>query len=200
MIGRLSGKVLVDEPGSPLVIDVNGVGYELMVPLGTIGRSTTLPDGNVVVFVHTHVREDALELFGFASELERRVFRLLISVPNVGPKTALGLLSALPIPELARAVHEQNVSRLTKVPGIGKKTAERLVLELKEKLPQVEERVAPGAAAATKPDDAKRLLGALTSMGYRAAEAERAVSALADRVGQVPMSTLLREALARLTP
>jgi Holliday junction DNA helicase RuvA len=200
VIGRLSGKVLLDEPGAPLVLDVNGVGYELMVPLGTIGRATTQPDGNVVVFVHTHAREDALELFGFASELERRVFRLLVSVPNVGPKTALGVLSALPIPELASAVHEQNVGRLTTVPGFVKKTAERLVLELKEKLPAVEERSAPGGPAIAKPDDAQRLLSALTSMGYRAAEAERAVSALGDRVGQASLSTLLREALARLTP
>jgi Holliday junction DNA helicase RuvA len=96
-------------------------------------------------------------------------------------------------------VHEQNVLRLTKVPGIGKKTAERLVLELKEKLPQLEERVAPGSAT-PQPDDAQRLLGALTSMGYRSAEAERAVAGLSDRIGQTPMATLLREALARLTP
>jgi Holliday junction DNA helicase RuvA len=202
MIGRLTGTVVVDEPGAPLILDVHGVGYELSTPLGTTGRAASGSDQSVTLFVHTHVREDSLELFGFSSEVERRVFRLLISVPNIGPKTALGLLSALPTPELARAVQEQNVGRLTKVPGIGKKTAERLVLELKEKLPRVD---APGAAipvatSKAKPDDAQRLLGALTSMGYRAAEAERAVNALAERIGQASLSTLLREALALLTP
>ncbi len=202
MIGRLTGTVVVDEPGVPLILDVHGVGYALAAPLGAVGRAASGDGGNVTLFVHTHVREDSLELFGFPSELERRVFRLLISVPNVGPKTALGLLSALPTPELARAVQEQNVGRLTKVPGIGKKTAERLVLELKEKLPRVD---GPGPAIAArsssaKPDDAQRLLGALTSMGYRPAEAERAVTALAERIGQASLTTLLREALALLTP
>jgi holliday junction DNA helicase RuvA len=202
MIGRLTGTVVVDEPGAPLILDVHGVGYELSTPLGTAGRATSGSDQSVTLFVHTHVREDSLELFGFGSELERRVFRLLISVPNVGPKTALGLLSALPTPELSRAVQEQNVARLTKVPGIGKKTAERLVLELKDKLPRVDGPTTAIAAApsSTKPDDAKRLLGALTSMGYRPAEAERAVTALAERIGQASLSTLLREALALLTP
>ncbi|HMJ16573.1 MAG TPA: Holliday junction branch migration protein RuvA [Polyangiaceae bacterium] len=202
MIGRLTGTVVVDDPGAPLILDVHGVGYELSAPLGTAGRAAPGPDQTITVFVHTHAREDTLELFGFASELDRRVFRLLISVPNVGPKTALGILSALPTPELARAVQEQNVGRLTRVPGIGKKTAERLLLELKEKLPQVDGPVAPTAAtpSTAKPDDAKRLFGALTSMGYRPAEAERAVTALAERIGQAPLSTLLREALARLTP
>jgi Holliday junction DNA helicase RuvA len=203
MIGRLTGTVLVDEPGAPIVIDVNGVGYEVMVPLGTVGRAARDEGGRVVLFVHTHVREDALDLFGFASELDRRVFRLLISVPNVGPRTGLGLLSALPTPELLRGVHEGNVARLTRVPGIGKKTAERLVLELKEKWPQLEGPPAPNASAAAipgKPNDAQRLLGALTSMGYRPAEAERAVKALADRIGQDSLSNLIREALARLAP
>src|SRR5262245_36083492 len=117
MIGRLTGTVLVDDPGAPVVIDVNGVGYEVMVPLGTVGRAARDESGSVVLFVHTHVREDALDLFGFASELDRRVFRLLISVPNVGPRTGLGLLSALPTPELLSAVHEGSVARLTRVPG-----------------------------------------------------------------------------------
>ena len=97
-----------------------------------------------MLHVHTHVREDALDLYGFASDTERRAFRLLIGVPNVGPKTALAVLSALPLPDLGRAVRDGDVGRLTRVPGIGKKTAERLVLELKEKLPVV---ARPGAAA-----------------------------------------------------
>jgi Holliday junction DNA helicase RuvA len=200
LIGRLCGKILSDEPGGTLVLDVHGVGYELMAPVGTAGRAQTEGDA-IVLWVHTHVREDALDLFGFASELERRVFRMLIEVPNVGPRTALNLLSALPTGELGGAVHAGDVARLCRVPGIGKKTAERLVLELKEKLPKLTDRARPAAEPARgRPDDAQRLAGALTNMGYRAAEAERAVKSLGDRVGREPLAELLREALAHLTP
>jgi Holliday junction DNA helicase RuvA len=199
VIGRLSGKIVADDPGGTLVLDVHGVGYELLAPVGTVGRAQTHGE-SLVLFVHTHVREDALDLFGFASELERRVFRLLIEVPNVGPRTALNVLSALPTAELADAVHAGDVARLCRVPGIGKKTAERLVLELKEKLPKLTERARPAEPARERRDDAQRLLGALTNMGYRAAEAERAVKSLGSRVGKEPVADLLRDALAHLTP
>ncbi len=193
LIGRLVGKV-VATLDSTLTVDVNGVGYEVHVPRGTVGAGG---DGRVVLHVHTHVREDTLDLFGFASEIERVVFRLLIGVPNVGPKTALGILSALPPPELASAVADKNLARLTSVSGIGKKTAERLVLELKEKLPRLAE-LRPSGPSEKPNDDAGRLLGALTNMGFRHAEAERAVSSLADRVGKEPLADLLKAALAQL--
>jgi Holliday junction DNA helicase RuvA len=199
VIGRLVGAVVSEEPSGALLVDVAGVGYELAVPVGTVGRARQDADGTVMLFVHTHVREDALELFGFAAEAERRVFRMLIGVPNVGPKTALAVLSALPPLELSAAVHDGDLVRLGKIPGIGKKTAERLVLELKGKLPRTQEPAVKPTAAAGRGDDAKRLLGALTNMGYRAAEAERAVKALGDRVGREPLAELLREALALLT-
>ncbi len=137
MIGRLSGVVAHDDASGELVIDVAGVGYEVTTPVGARGRAESNGPDHVVLFIHTHVREDSLNLFGFPSEQERRVFRLLIGVPNVGPKTALGVLSALPIEELSRAVEAEDLGRLSRVPGIGKKTAERLVLELREKLPKV---------------------------------------------------------------
>ena len=200
MIGRLAGKVIGDDPGGALVVDVHGVGYELMTPVGTRGRAGDAGDGNVLLFVHTHVREDALELFGFASETERRVFRMLIDVPNVGPRTALNVLSALPSEELGAAVSAGDVARLCRVPGIGKKTAERLVLELREKLGKIAMRPAAASAGAEPTRDAQRLIGALTNMGYRAAEAERAVKALGARIGREPVADLLREALAALTP
>jgi Holliday junction DNA helicase RuvA len=197
MIGRLRGKLIAEDPSTgELVVDVGGVGYELVVPLGTPGRAAQQSAGEVELHVHTHVREDALDLYGFASENERRA--------NVGPKTALAVLSALPLPDLGRAVRDGDVGRLTRVPGIGKKTAERLVLELKEKLPAIarpgapaEPREAAGPVAA-RPDDTARLIGALTNMGYRAAEAERAVTALGKRVGAEPLESLLRAALAEL--
>ena len=198
MIGRLTGRVVGEEPTGQLVIDIQGVGYEVMTPVGTRGRAKSAGD-NLSFYTYLHVREDALELYGFASELERRVFRMLIDVPNVGPMTALGVLSALPVPALAQAVGANDLARLTRVPGIGKKTAERLALELREKLRGVTEVAAlPEAPAAS--DDAKKLLSALTNMGYRAAEAERAVKALGKQVGSAPMADLLRAALRELNP
>lgn len=201
MIGRLRGKVVAEDPTGTLLVDVAGVGYELATPIGTAGRARG-EDGNVVIHVHTHVREEALDLYGFASDSERRVFRVLLGVPGVGPKTALAVMSALPLPELARAVHHGDVVRLTRVPGIGKKTAERFVLELKDKLGHVDFPERPAAAVEAKPksDEARKLAGALTNMGYKAAEAERAVRALGAQIGNEPMADLLRKALALLTP
>ncbi len=197
MIGRLCGKVVVEQLDGRIVVDVGGVGYEVTVPLGTPGRAER--DGErVVLLVHTHVREDALDLYGFSSEAERGVFRLLIGVPNIGPRSAINVLSALPAPELAAAVQAGDLGRLTKVPGIGKKTAERLVLELKEKLPRAPAGPASTRAAAPA-DNAARLAVALTNMGYRSAEAERAIKTLGDRVAAAPLPDLLREALAVLS-
>jgi holliday junction DNA helicase RuvA len=200
VIGRLRGRVAGDEVSGPVVIDVGGVGYEVITPAGTLGRARKPGGDEVELVIHTHVREDALELFGFANEGERRIFRLLIGVPNVGPKTALGVLSALPAAELSRAVRAGDVVRLTKVPGIGKKTAERLVLELKEKL-AMDGLVEPSGATPSQPagDAAARLTSALTNMGYRASEAEKAVASLGPRVDSSPLGELLREALAILS-
>jgi Holliday junction DNA helicase RuvA len=200
MIGRLRGRVAGDEVSGPLVVDVGGVGYEVMTPAGTLGRARTVGSDEVELVIHTHVREDAFDLFGFASENERRVFRLLIGVPNVGPKTALGVLSALPAAELSRAVRMGDVARLTKVPGIGKKTAERLVLELKEKL-ALDGLLEGMGITPSQPagDAAARLTSALTNMGYRASEAEKAVASLGPRVDSSPLTELLREALAILS-
>jgi Holliday junction DNA helicase RuvA len=197
LIGRLVGSVVATNDGT-VTVDVGGVGYEVHVPGGTLGRTGGgAADARVTLFVHTHVREDQLDLFGFSSELERVVFKLLIAVPNVGPKTALGILSALPPPELASAVADKDLARLTSISGIGKKTAERLVLELKEKLPKLTD-LRAGAAPPRKHDDAARLLGALTNMGFRQAEAERAIGSLGDRIGKEPLAELLKAALATL--
>jgi holliday junction DNA helicase RuvA len=200
MIGRLRGRVAGDEVSGLLVVDVGGVGYEVLTPLGTLGRARKASSEEVELVIHTHVREDALDLFGFASEMERRVFRLLIGVPNVGPKTALGVLSALPASELSLAVRQGDVVRLTKVPGIGKKTAERLVLELKEKL-ALDGIVEALGTAPSQPagGTVSRLTSALTNMGYRATEAEKAIASLGPRVDSAPLAELLREALAILS-
>ncbi len=201
MLGWLRGRVISEEP-SGLILEVGGVGYELTTPVGTLGRAPSPVSGEVELWVHTHVREDALELFGFASELERRVFRLLVSVPNVGPRTAIGVLGALPIADLSRAISARDLGRLGKVPGIGKKTAERLVVELVDKLPALMPpdalgKATPGKAVAA--GTSQLLMKALVNMGYRPAEAERAVEHLGKRIDAEPLSDLLRAALAFLT-
>lgn len=203
MIGRLVGQLVTDDVDGAIILDVQGVGYEVTVPLGAVGRARRGGEngrsGYLCLFVHTHVREDALSLFGFASESERTVFRVLLGLPGVGPKMALSILSALPPEELTVAVQNKDLPRLTRIPGVGKKTAERLILELKEKLPKLGLTGDTKAKGAERPaGDRERLAFALTNMGYKPAEAEAAVKPLETRLGSEPISDLLREALAFL--
>jgi holliday junction DNA helicase RuvA len=197
MIGLLTGRVVSEQPEGGVVLDVNGVGYELLVPVGTLGRAPR--DGEkVTLSVHTHVREDALELYGFASERERQLFRLVIGVPGIGPKTTLNVLSALPPAELTRAIGANDLGRLTRIPGIGKKTAERLVLELRGRMPPPEAHSDPQTSP--QPDNFGRVMAALTNMGYRPAEAERVLRAMSPDLASRPITELIREALSRLMP
>src|ERR1051325_6095709 len=177
VIGRLTGRIVGEEPDGSIVLDVAGVGYDVRAPLGTSGRAAPASDGSITLHTHLHVRDDALELYGFASESERRVFRLLIDVPNVGPKTALGVLSALPPSDLAAAVEAKDLGRLTRIDGVGKKTAERLVLELKERLGRLGDLGAAAGGPGRAPNGGAeaRLVGALMNMGYRREDAQRAV-------------------------
>lgn len=213
MIGRLTGAIVEDGEGGTLLVDVNGVGYEVIAPLGTRGRlaaigGEALDPGGVVratVYVHTHVREDALQLFGFASTDEREAFRVLIGISNVGPKLGIAVLGALTVADLATAVARGETAKLTQIPGVGKKTAERLVLELKGKLnaspPSIDTKRAPVAASPARPsNNAELLAGALVRMGYRPQEAERAIATVgATRdIEATPLGDLVREALAIL--
>ena len=200
MIGRLTGRVVEEAGDGALVLDVGGVGYEVAAPLGTLGRATADAAGVVSLHVHTHVREDALLLYGFATADDKAVFRALISVSNVGPKIALAILGGLAAPELAAVVARGDTAKLTQVPGIGKKTAERIVLELKDKLGGIVQAHAPASALrpAAQSSQAEVLVRALTGMGFRQVEAERAVTALGSRVDSAPMGELVREALASL--
>lgn len=205
MIGRLTGKVVEEDEGTT-VVDVNGVGYELVTPLGTIGRAGTDPEGKVTLFVHTHVREDQLSLFGFASEGDRLAFRTLIGVSSVGPKTAIAVLSALPSRELGQAIARKELGKLTSISGIGKKTAERLLLELKDKLEVLKgapasatHADAPAPSATSSGSSSDLLARALINMGYKAAEADRAVDQLGPKLLELPLPDLLREALAVLS-
>lgn len=205
MIARLSGRIVDEGDGGSLVVDVNGVGYEVSAPLGTRGRAMADAGGSITLHVHTHVREDTFQLFGFASVDERAAFRAIIAVANVGPKLGISILGAVSVDELAAMVSRGETKRLTTIPGVGKKTAERLVLELEGKLPVSSPRLEglAGAGAAAQPTEGSRgelLVGALTRMGFRPSEAERAVAALSQSrsLDEAPLGDLVREALALL--
>ena len=205
MIGRLTGKVIEEDDGST-VVDVRGVGYELVTPIGTVGRAKADADGNVTLFVHTHVREDQFSLFGFASDADRTAFRTLIGVSSIGPKTAIGVLSALPAGELGQAIARKELGKLTAIGGIGKKTAERMLLELKDKISifadasYVSVSVPGASVSVSSPSSNEELLTrALVNMGYKAAEAARAVELIGDKRHGLPLAELVREALAALS-
>jgi Holliday junction DNA helicase RuvA len=195
VIARLAG-VLAEKGDGEVVVDVGGVGYRVF--LSDVSLAGLPPRGErVALRTYTHVREDALDLYGFASEEEEAVFRELIGVKNVGPRAAQNILSGIEARDLAAAVAQGDVARLTKVPGVGKKTAERLVVELKEKLVTLARAAAPRGAAA--PAGAlEQLEQALLGLGYRAPQAEQAVAALRERAEGRPLDDLLREALKLL--
>jgi Holliday junction DNA helicase RuvA len=207
MIGRLHGRVVSESPDGLVVIDVVGVGYEVLIPLGTLGRCAPDAEGRVTLQVVTHVREDAITLFGFANDRERAAFRLLTAVAGVGPRIAVSVLSVLPAGELAHAVARGDVKKLTSVPGVGKRIAERLVLELKDKLTGLgssgaDAMISAGGFAAPMSSIAAvgpgaALVAALVNMGFKAPEAERAAAELAPRMAE-PLEVLVRESLRRL--
>jgi len=177
MIGRLRGRVIDKQPPF-LLLDVNGVGYEIEAPMSTF---YTLPAAQEEVVLHTHlaVREDAHVLYGFAREAERRLFRALLKVSGVGGKMALGVLSGMTAEEFSQAVQAGDLAALTRLPGVGKKTAERLVIEMRDKLDKIGISPAGGgvAASAQAPGGADQdAVSALVVLGYRPPEASRMVS------------------------
>lgn len=217
MIGRLQGTVVDESPDGTVVVDVNGVGYEVLVPLGTLGRCTHGDNRTVTLSVVTHVREDAITLFGFSDDRERSAFRLLTAVAGVGPRTAVAVLSALPATELAATITRGDAKRLQGVSGVGKRIAERLVLELKDKLSGLPSNGAqsvsravgdanvaavvtdqPGQSSAMRPASVTgQLVATLERLGFKTAEAERVAEELGSRSHE-PLETLVRDALKRL--
>ncbi len=203
MIGRLTGIVVDQDLDGVVVLDVSGVGYEVIVPAGTVGRAQALAgDGAAVtLYVHTHVREDTLSLFGFATREDRLAFRTLIGVSNVGPRTAVGILSHLSAAELATAIRSKNAQPLLAAPGVGKRTAERLMLELRDKLDALAAPVGPEAAVrpAARPGAVPaQVVEALARMGFKPAEAERAVASLGPDAESGPVERVLRLALTAI--
>jgi holliday junction DNA helicase RuvA len=190
MIGRLTGTLAAKTPPQVLV-DVGGVGYEVDVPMSSFYNLPSLGE-RVTLLTHFVVREDAQVLFGFLTAEERATFRLLVKISGVGPRTALSILSGLSVDELARAVGLQESARLVKVPGIGKKTAERLLLELKGKLGDAV--ATPATVASSAQAD---ILQALVALGYSDKEAQASLKSLPKEVGVSEGIKLALKALAR---
>ena len=206
MIAHLSGTLLAKHATS-VVVDVGGVGYEVTIPVTTF-YDLGEPNSPVRLRIHTHVREDVLQLFGFRTERERELFTLLISVSGIGPKSGIAMLSGMSADEIVTAIRTNNLARLTSIPGVGKKTAERLVIELRDKMaslssPALEEELAAGAGGGgpSQTEDALRedALSALLNLGYQKAAAEKAVTQAATEGGDLSVELLLRRSLRHLS-
>jgi Holliday junction DNA helicase RuvA len=196
VIALLTG-TLIEKAPSRLIVDVGGVGYDVQVPLSTfyvLGE----PGAPVSLRIHTHVREDLIALYGFATPLEQSLFERLISISGVGPKLALAVLSGIEPVDLIRAIRTQDTARLTAIPGVGKKTAERIGLELKDRLPSA---LQGGQTAAEAPAEEGRradLLSALLNLGYQRPAAEKAVDRVLKSAPDAPFEQALRDVLRGL--
>jgi holliday junction DNA helicase RuvA len=191
MIGYLTGKIISSKP-TQILLDVNGVGYEIRISINTFERISGKE--TISLFIHTNVKEDAITLFGFYSEAEKEMFELLISINGVGPKSALSLLSGISTDDLKQAIVTSNVERMIAVPGIGRKTAERLILELKNKVRDIkEEGITP-----TKPSLQKEAVAALSTLGYNLASSEKAVNKILSEMPDSSLEDLIKRSLKEL--
>lgn len=204
MIGRLRGRLVRRDPGM-ITVDVGGVGYELQIPLSTFYRLSEGTGDEALLEVHTHVREGVLQLYGFVSIEERRAFERLIAVSGVGPKVALAILSGIEVRDLDAAVRTGDRARLERIPGIGRKTAERILIDLRDRLDTSSRRrrsrvTGPAEAGASAPWDQPRAdaISALTNLGYPEERAGGAVDAVLGEGSDKRLEEVLREALRRL--
>jgi Holliday junction DNA helicase RuvA len=197
MIALLRGRLLEKHP-SRLIVDVHGVGYDVQVPVSTFYQAGET-GGEVTLRIHTHVREDQIALFGFATPLEHGIFERLIAVNGIGPKVALAVLSGIEPAEFVRAVQAGDVTRLTRIPGVGRKTAERMTLELRDRLP------AAGAAEAPvdepRPGSGQRedVASVLVNLGYPRPQADKALDAVLKEDRDPGFDDLLRRSLRHLS-
>ncbi len=196
MIAQISGNLAHKVPGE-VVVDVGGIGYQVFIPLNVFYG---LPEigHRVNLYIHTHVREDALQLFGFGGLEEKQVFLLLISVAGIGPKLAINILSGIPAVELVHAVKHGDQIRLVSIPGVGKKLAERIILELKDKLITLDSPVVPSAAQTNGSQVMQDAISALVNLGYRKAEVEKNVREIIE-VGRQDLEAVIMEALRRMS-
>lgn len=195
MIGHLRGQLLRKQP-QDLLVDIGGVGYRVSIPLSTYYRLGE-PGSQVALHVHTHVREDALALYGFLTQTEQTLFERLMAVSGVGPKLALAILSGLETDELVGALAAGDLARLTRIPGVGRKTAERLVLELKDRVKDLAAPAAPTAAPASALRE--DVASALANLGYARPDADRALERSLKAHPEARFEELLRETLRLLS-
>jgi len=200
MIAGLTGQLITKIPTS-LILDVHGVGYEVHIPLSTY-FSLPDPGATVSLKVYTHLREDAIQLFGFLTSTEREAFVMLIGISGVGGKLALSILSTLSVPDLTTAIHHNDLDRLTSVPGIGKKSASRMVLELKDKVAHlIHQGESPSLPTTPHPEDRVRedAASALVNLGYRPKDVQEVVARTARTQGKpLSLDDLIRESLKTL--
>lgn len=203
MIAHLSG-TLLSKQATSVILDVSGVGYEVTIPLSTFYELED-PGSPVQLRIYTHVREDALQLYGFKTARERELFLRLISVSGIGPKLGITLLSGMSAEEMIASIRTNNLAKLTLIPGVGRKTAERLVMELRDKVAslsvEVEEElgVKPDAAAAPTEDSMRAdALSALLNLGYQRNAAEKAVTAAMSETSDFSVESILRSSLRKL--
>ncbi|HUK24964.1 MAG TPA: Holliday junction branch migration protein RuvA [Terriglobales bacterium] len=190
MIAHLRGKLLSKRPGQ-IIVETGGVGYEVSVSVPTYA-GLPAAGADVSLHIYTQVREDLIALYGFLLSAEKELFERLITVSGIGPKLAITILSGMPAEEMAAAIRANDLARLTRIPGIGKKTAERMVLELRDKLPGAQPAAAPALSALE--DD---VLSALMNLGYQRAAAEKALASLTNKNGS--FEGIFRQALAALS-
>jgi Holliday junction DNA helicase RuvA len=194
VIGRLVGRLAVKAPDH-VILDVGGVGYHVRIPLSTFYE---LPEAEspASLWIHTYVREDSLSLYGFLTERERALFLMLLDVAGIGPRVALTVLSGMPPADLIEALRAQDVRKLTAIPGIGKKTAERMTLELSEKVAKLAAEPTAARPAAVAAED---VISALVNLGYRKGDAEKAVDAIGRAGIPEDFGEYLKAALKRMT-
>jgi Holliday junction DNA helicase RuvA len=204
MIAHLSG-TLLSKQATSVILDVGGVGYEVTIPISTFYELEE-PGSKVQLRIYTHVREDALLLYGFKTARERELFMRLISVSGIGPKLGITLLSGMSADEMIASIRTNNLARLTLIPGVGRKTAERLVMELRDKIaalssPELEEELgARPSVSVTPTEDTVRAdaLSALVNLGYQKSAAEKAINAAVGEGGNISVESILRRSLRRL--
>jgi Holliday junction DNA helicase RuvA len=192
VIAHLRGKIAEKTP-SRLIVDVNGVGYEVFIPVTTFNALPAI-GSDVAIDIHTHVREDIIALYGFSSRHERAIFEKLVSISGIGPKLAITILSGGSVEDLVGAIRRNDLARLTAIPGVGKKTAERIVVELKDKLQDFTLPV-----AASKAPVETDVLSALENLGYNRVLAESAVRRAMEGDGEATFDTLFKRTLQMLT-
>ncbi|MEN6465892.1 MAG: Holliday junction branch migration protein RuvA [Syntrophaceae bacterium] len=200
MFALITGK-LAHKSASEVIVDVGGIGYQVFIPLSTFYELPETGD-NVSFHIHTHVKEDAIQLFGFRSHEEKSIFQLMIQVSGIGPKLAINVLSGITAPELTRAVSGGDLARLVTIPGIGKKTAERMVLELRDKFSKLLKEEMAGPARTEIPEDIlmNDALSALENLGYKQPVAKKALDQVRGSVdGDLTIEELLKQALKFLS-